>query len=81
MYARLYEFLNENKCFYDIQFGFRAKHSVNHALIDITESVRKALDDGKIVFGVFVDLQKAFDTVDHKILIDKLKLRYKRNCK
>ena len=73
MYARLYEFLNENNCFYELQFGFRAKHSVNHALINITESVRKALDDGKIACGVFVDLQKAFDTVDHKILIDKLK--------
>ena len=70
MYVRLYQFLNGNKCFYDLQFGFRAKHSVNHALIDIIESVRKALDDGKIACGgVFIDLQKAFYTVDHKIII------------
>ena len=38
------------------------------ALIEITESIRIALDNGNFVFGVFIDLQKAFDTVDHKIL-------------
>ena len=73
VYSRLYKFLNDNKCFYDFQFGFRAKHSVNHALIDITEKIRNALDNHKFACGVFVDFQKAFDTVNHKILIDKLK--------
>ena len=37
---------------------------MSHALINITENIRKALDDGKIGCGIFVDLQKAFDTVD-----------------
>ena len=68
----VYEFLEKHNCIYNLQFGFRAKHSTNHALIDITESIRAALDQGKMAGGVFVDLQKAFDTVNHEILIYKL---------
>ena len=55
-----------------IQFGFRQQYSTSHALINITENVRKVLDDGNIGCRVFVDLQKPFDTVDHQILIAKL---------
>ena len=44
---------------------------LSHALINITENIRKALDDENIGCGVFVDLQKAFDTVDHQILLAK----------
>ena len=73
MYARVYKFLNKFNCIYNLQFGFRDKHSVNHSLINITESIRSALDNDKTVCGVFVDLQKAyFDTVNHDILIEKL---------
>ena len=72
MYSRLYGFLTEHQMFYDLQFGFRAKHSTNHALVDIVEQVRKSLDDKKSVCGIFVDFQKAFDTVNHNILLHKL---------
>ena len=72
MYARVYKFLEENKCLYSLQFGFRTKYSTNLSLIDITESIRSALDNRKVAGGVFVDLQKAFDTVNHEILIYKL---------
>ena len=71
MYRRLYTFLNNNNI-YDLQFGFRKQYSTSLALISITENIRKALDDGKIGCRVSVDLQKAFDTVDHQILLAKL---------
>ena len=72
IFKRVYEFLEKYKCLYELQYGFRSKHSTVHALINITETIRKALDDSKVVCGIFVDLQKAFDTVNHEILLHKL---------
>ena len=68
----LYTFLSNNNIIYNSQFGFRQKHSTSHALINITENIRKALDDRNIGCGIFGDLEKSFDTVDHQILLAKL---------
>ena len=58
---------------YNFQFGFRASHSIDHALISLTESIKNTLDNKKYGCGIFIDLQKAFDTVNHKILLSKIK--------
>ena len=55
-----------------MHFGFRQQYSTSYALINIAENIRKVLDVGHIGRGVFVDLQKAFNTVDHQILSTKL---------
>ena len=72
MYKRLYKFLEKFNILYKNQFGFRSKHSTSHALISLIEYIKKELDSGKLVCGIFIDLQKAFDTVDHEILLSKL---------
>ena len=72
MYNHLISFIDKENILYKFQFGFRKSHSTNHAIISMVEKVNQALDTGKVLVGVFLDLKKAFDTVDHKILVDKL---------
>ena len=72
MHICLVNFLRKNKLLFCHQFGFRNGYSVNHALTSLTELIRRALDEDKFACGVFIDLQKAFDIVDHNILLSKL---------
>ena len=72
MYNRILNFINRHKLFNKFQLGFRNNHSTFMALIILMENLVKALDNGKCALGIFLDFQKAFDTVDHSILLDKL---------
>ena len=72
MYNRILDFLDSFNIIYKNQFGFRKKHSTTHALLSMVETIRSNLDRKLYSCGVFVDLEKAFDTVNHNILIQKL---------
>ena len=72
MHICLVNILRKNKLLFCHQFGFQSGYFDNHALTSLTELIRKALDEDKFACGVFIDLQKAFDTVDHNILLSKL---------
>ena len=72
IYSRVYSYLIRKNLIYEKQFGFRMNHSTNHAIISLTENIRKLLDHGHYVCGIFIDLEKAFDTVSHDILCQKL---------
>ena len=72
MHFRLYEFLTENKIINKCQYGFQKNKSTEDALLDLHSSIVDAFENKNIAFGVFLDFAKAFDTVNHKILLRKL---------
>ena len=72
LYARLVNYIEKFDLFYKYQFGFRTNHSTEHALIEIVDQIRLSIDKNQLTCGIFIDLSKAFDTVDHNILINKL---------
>ena len=66
------QFLNKNDILYKYQFGFRKNHATSNALTEVIDHIYKSLDEGNYVFGIYIDLKKAFDTVQHQILLYKL---------
>ena len=72
MYNRLLSFLNKCKIMNKNQFGFRNNHSTYMALMIMLENISNALDNGECAVIIFLDFQKAFATVHHDILLNKL---------
>ena len=73
MHMQIYEHFMQNSLFYTSQYGFRPQHSTELATLELIDQVIKQMDDNKVPLNVYLDLSKAFDTLDHGILLHKLK--------
>ena len=73
MHSQLYAFLNENNLITEQQYGFRSNHSTELATLKLTDTIMYELDNSHIPCAIFLDLSKAFDTLNYKILLHKLK--------
>ena len=72
VFYQLYGYFNINNLFYRHQYGFRKEHSTEGAAIELIDRVLQDLDKNEDPFAIFLDLSKAFDTIDHGILLKKL---------
>ena len=72
VHIQLYKYLQQNKILSTYQCGFRKCHSTEFAVLSFSDNIRRNMDQGQLTGAVFIDLRKAFDTVDHAVLLDKL---------
>ena len=73
MHNQLHEYFSNEEIYYNSQYGFRTKHSTELAVIELIDRIINSLDNDKIPINIYLDLSKAFDTLDHNILLHKLK--------
>jgi retron-type reverse transcriptase len=72
IYNKLFEFLVRYQILFESQYGFRSKWNTTHATLDFIKSIEDAIKENEFAIGVFCDLSKVFDTLNHKILLEKL---------
>ena len=72
VYNQLSEYLESNNLLSDNQYGFRRKRSTRDAVTKATDHIREHMDKGKVTGALFMDLRKAFDSVNHSCLLHKL---------
>ena len=70
--SRLDSFIDKHQILADGQYGFRSNRSTSMALIDLIEDIASKIENKEFAIGVFIDLKKVFDTIDHEILIQKM---------
>ena len=71
IYNRIVNYLKNKSILYEKQFGFRAKFLTDYAILKIVDNIQRAIEDKEFSCGVFLDFSKAFNTVNHVILIKK----------
>ena len=72
LHKQLYNYLESNELLPHFQYGYRKNNSTCHAILDFTKEIETVLDNNEVAVSVFMDLSKAFDTVDKRILCEKL---------
>ena len=72
LYNQLFNYFSNNNLLYCSQYGFRTQHSTETAAIELTDRIIDMMNNNEIPISIFMDLSKAFDTINHKILISKL---------
>lgn len=71
-HKRIYNFLQKNEILYNSQYGFRPKHSTHDAITELITNITDNIEEKITSLSVYLDLSKAFDTIDHNILLSKL---------
>ena len=80
VYDQLIFFLERQNILFNYQFGFRKGYSTEYAILETMETLKTAIDENKITCGIFLDFSKAFDTINHHILLEKMNKYGSEDC-